>query len=161
VLRWEQRPVEVANLFNPAFCAALLQSSIKGFQSQRDKGMPYPLLFLVLPIVLHSYTRQTLPKTTVTKMHVWLQEHPEVRIGFVERSRNLVPYTKEALIFGIQTGTIKIGIDSSFIWVRRSLRTPAVEAELVHLLERAKFFGKWLTQFEEPSNVFTMWGIHP
>jgi hypothetical protein len=161
VLRWEQRPVEVANLFNPAFCTVLLQSSIRGFQSQRDGGMPYPLLFLVLPIVLHSYTRQTLPRTTATKMHVWLQEHPEVRIGFVERSRNLVPYTKEALIFGIQAGTITIGTDGSFAWVPKSLRKSGHDSELDRLQKRAEFLGKWLAQFEEPSNIFTMWGIRP
>jgi Family of unknown function (DUF6521) len=161
VLRWEQRPVEVANLFNPAFCAVLLQSSIRGFQSQRDGGMPYPLLFLVLPIVLHSHTCETLPKSTATKMHVWLQKHPEVRIGFVERSRNLVPYTKEALIFGIQTKTIAVRIDDRFIWVPKSLRRTQRDSELDRLQKRAEFLGKWLAQLEEPSNIFTMWGIRP
>jgi hypothetical protein len=161
VLRWEQRPVEVANLFNPAFCAVLLQSSIRGFQSQREEGMPYPLLFLVLPIVLHSYTRETLPKSTATKMHVWLQEHPEVRIGFVERSRNLVPYTKEALIFGTRTGIMTIGADGTFKRVPRVLRNPAAESDLAHLVKRTEFVGKWFAQFEEPSNIFTMWGIRP
>ncbi len=161
MLRWEQRPVEVANLFNPAFCAVLLQSSIKGFQSQQDRGMPYPLLFLVLPIVLHSYTREILPKSTATKMHVWLQEHPEVRIGFVERSRNLVPYTKEALIFGVRTGIIAVGSDGSFTRVQRVLKTPGTDSYIDRLVKRTDFLGRWLTQIEEPSNIFTMWGIRP
>lgn len=161
MLRWEERPIEIANLFNPAFCAVLLQSSIRGFQSKQKGGMPYPLVFLILPIVLHLYTRQTLPKTTVSKMHIWLQEHPEVRIGFVERSRELVPYTKEALIFGIQAGIIAAMPDGNFKWIQRSLKQPEPDSELERLQERAKFLGKWFAQFEESSNIFTMWGIRP
>jgi hypothetical protein len=161
VQRWEQRPVEVANLFNPAFCAVLLQCAIREFQSQRSGGMPYALLFMVLPIVLHSYTRQTLPTTTLTKMHVWLREHPEVRIGFAERTRNMVPFTREALMFGVQTRTIAIETNGNFTWVKRSLKLPSGDSDLVNLLECAKFLGRWLAQLEEPSNIFTMWGIRP
>lgn len=161
MLRWEERPVEVANLFNPAFCAVLLQYSIRGFQSKQHGGMSYPLVFLILPIVLHLYTRQTLPNTTASKMHIWLQEHPEVRIGFVERTRELVPYTKEALIFGIQAGVIVTMPDGNLTWVKKSLRKSESGSELEYLQERARFLGKWFAQFEESSNIFTMWGIRP
>ncbi|BDA67679.1 hypothetical protein CAL7716_018450 [Calothrix sp. PCC 7716] len=103
---WQERPVEYANLFNPAFCSILLQNAIKGYQKEKKQGIPYPLLFLVLPLVLHISTRNALPKTTVTKLHIWLQKQPEVRVGFAERASYLVPYTKEALAFRMQTGII-------------------------------------------------------
>ncbi|MHC5731680.1 MAG: three component ABC system middle component, partial [Nostoc sp.] len=99
---WEQRPFEYANLLNPAFCSILLRNAIKSYHAQKKQGMPYPLLFLVL----HGSTRNALPKTTVTKLHIWLQRQPEARVGFGDRTSYLVPYTKEALAFGMQTGII-------------------------------------------------------
>ena len=52
--RWEERPIEVANLLNPAFCGRLLYQSIVGHSEYESKDMPYVLFFLVLPLVLHA-----------------------------------------------------------------------------------------------------------
>lgn len=125
MLSWEKRPAEIANLLNPAFCSVLLRSSIDGFQKEKEYGISYPLLFLVLPLVLHAPTRQTLPKTTQTKLHVWLQNFPEVRVRFVNRTRELVPYTKEALIFGLQTEIIAICNNGNFIVTPKTLKKPS------------------------------------
>ncbi|WP_414577239.1 three component ABC system middle component [Anabaena sp. CCY 9402-a] len=57
---WEQRPLEYANLLNPAFCSIILHNAIKGYQNEKKQGMPYPLLFLLLPLVLHNSTRNAL-----------------------------------------------------------------------------------------------------
>ena len=73
--RWSERPPEVAHLFNPAFCALLLREAVRGFAEVSPSGMPHPLVFLLLPIVLHKATRESLPGSITTKMHPWLQEH--------------------------------------------------------------------------------------
>ena len=120
---WQERPIEYANLLNPAFCSILLQKAIRGYQKQKQQDMPYPLIFLVLPIILHSSTRQVLPRDTRTKLHIWLQRQPEVRAGFSDRAKNLVPYAKEALIFGMQTGIIDISASGQFTWVKGKLKS--------------------------------------
>jgi hypothetical protein len=160
---WERRPVEIANLFNPAFCSVLLQNAIKGFQQENIQGMPYPLLVLVLPLVLHGATRRALPSTTKTKLHVWLQRQPEVLVGFAEHTRDLGPYTKEALAFGVQTEIINICDDGTFVWVPRKLRAISwsdhLEPRVCH--KKAAFVGRWLAQAGEVSTIYTMWGIRP
>ena len=163
---WEQRPFEYANLLNPAFCSILLQNAIKSYQVQKKQGMPYPLLFLVLPLVLHSPTRNDLPKTTATKLHSWLQQHPETRVGFGDRTSNLVPYTKEALAFGMQTGIISICDAGKFTCVKGKLRRNLAvswskDTEPAICCKKAEFIGRWLAQAGEVSTIYTMWGICP
>jgi len=163
VLPWDERPIELANLFNPAFCAVVLQNAIRGYHKEAKQGMPFPLLLLVLPLVLHASTRRALPATTRTKLHVWLQAQPEVRVGFAARARHMVPYTKEALAFGIQTQIIQILDDGSFIRIQRKLRSISWPShlEVATCYEKAYFIGRWLAQAGEVATIYTMWGIRP
>lgn len=163
---WKERPVEYANLLNPAFCSILLHNAVKGYHKEKEQGMPYPLVFLVLPIVLHRPTRKILPKTIVTKLHVWLQERPEVRIGFSDRSRNLVPYTKEAITFGMQTKIINVDRQGNLTKVKGNLKNISAvswskNSETAICYKNAEFVGRWLAQAGEVSTIYTMWGICP
>lgn len=164
MIPWEHRPVEIANLLNPAFCSTLLIDSIRGYQSLEGTGMPYALVFLVLPIVLHKRTREALPSTTRTQQHVWLQQHPEVRYDAAQRIRSLVPYTKEALAFGIQAGFIQVN-DSGKLIVPRGARhraTPWHAGEEPHYCkEKANFLGRWLAKTLDVATIYTLWGIRP
>jgi hypothetical protein len=163
VLPWEERPTEVASLINPAFCSILLCDSIMDFHEKTGRGMPYPLLFLVLPLVLHKPTREVLPRTTRTPMHVWLQKKPEVRVGFSERTRHLVPYTRESLIFGIRHGIIAVIRSGDLIPGNKRLGnvTWPRTAEPTMCRTKARLVGRWFAQAGDVSTTFTMWGICP
>ena len=115
MLPWNQRPFIVANLFNPAFCALLLFDFINQYSKKKDNlGMPYSLMYFILPIVLHKETRDSLPKSTNKILHPWIQENPNIRIGFSQRAREFVPFTKEALILGVSSGLFSI-IDGNIL----------------------------------------------
>lgn len=163
MLPWEKRPAEVANLLNPAFCSILLRDSIVDFQREKEQGMPYSLSFLVLPLVLHKPTRETLPRNIRTQLHVWLQRKPEVRVGFSERTRHLVPYTKEALVFGIQEDVIVVSGSGTLISGDRRLGSLpwSRDAEPSVCRNKARFVGRWFARAGDISTVFTMWGICP
>ena len=107
MLPWSQRPVE-ANLFNPAYCALLLRHAVEGHHKTALRGLDYAAAFMVLPVVLHKATRELLPGTISTKLHFWAQRHHEVRIGFAKRMQDMVPVTKEALLFGMQHEVLKL-----------------------------------------------------
>ena len=163
MLPWGRRPQEVANLFNPAFTALLLHDSIGGFQTHDPKGLPYSFVFFVLPVVLHKQTREALPRTLRTKMHVWIQKFPELRIDFAERTRNLLPYTKEALAFGIQKKLIKVTEEGKLLACQKgslSMAWPNEEEPAVCRI-KANFFGRWLARAGDISTIFAMWGIRP
>lgn len=110
MLRWEERPTEVANLLNPAFVGILLRRAVDGYAQHSQKGMPLELLFLVLPFCLHAATARRLPRAVSTPLHVWLQraENRDVLISFAERASALVPFGREAIMFAAQRGVLAI-----------------------------------------------------
>jgi len=66
--------------------------------------MPYPLVFLVLPIVFPSNIRNSLPERTDREFDAWTKEKSLELLKFDEIVSFLDPYTKEAIIFAIQFG---------------------------------------------------------
>src|SRR5258708_7959918 len=102
MMPWEKRPVEIASLLNPAFCAEILRLCVREYENIAYRPLPYPLIFLILPIILHSNTRKSIPFPNRTQLYVWLQSHQEAKVGFAERMRQLVPVTREALMFLLQ-----------------------------------------------------------
>ena len=160
MLPWKERPIEIAHLLNPAFCSVLLCDCVHAFQTKVPLGMPFTLSFLVLPMILHKSTRESLPKTVRTKLHVWLQEKPQVRIGFAQRTRELVPYTREGLLFGLRSGNIVI--DNDRLLVARSPSESKLwpdQEEPAVCRKKAQFVGQWLSQSGSVSSIFIMWGI--
>lgn len=163
MLPWEKRPEEVASLLNPAFCSILLMDAMAGFQVEKNDGLPYPISFLVLPLVLHKQTREAFPTKRSTKMHVWVQKNPEFRIGFAGRVRQLVPFTKEAIAFGINAGTFSL-TDQAALKVLKSDTAKTIwpdEEEPTVCRVKARFLGRWLSKAGNMTTVFAMWGVMP
>lgn len=164
MLVWEKRPIEIANLLNPAFCSMLIRDSIEGFHKEDRQGMPYSLSFLILPLILHKSTREALPSTIRTKLHVWLQNTQEARVNFVERARQLVPYTKESQFFGLREGIISINEYGNFLPVKRLFTRCSWANDLIETdscRNKAYFLGRWLAKVGDVTTIFFMWGICP
>ncbi len=160
---WTRRPVELANLINPAFSSVVLSQAVQGFQQRQPEGMPYALSFLVLPLVLPKARRETLPRSTTTQMHVWLQRNPEVRVRFAEQVRQMVPFTKETLIFAMQYEALQV---SETGLLRQGARCPSVRTwqagtVLSEIARQASFVGRWLSLAGNPTTIYIMWGLRP
>jgi len=161
---WTNRPVEVANLLNPAFCSVIIFETAKAYQKEVESSLPYSLSFLILPIVLHEGTRDRLPRATSTKMHSWVRGNSDLRIGFAERTRHMLPYTKEGLLFGMTMSIL--GIDGRLGTVdvyQKHLQRPkwqrGTEADIC--TKKAALLGKWFALSGDSTTIFSMWGIRP
>jgi Family of unknown function (DUF6521) len=166
MIKWENRPIEIANLINPSFCAFLIHEMIKGYEekAENDYGLSYELLFLALPILLHKPTKEKLPRSISTYMHTWLQSNPEVRIGYAKRAKDLVPYTKEAIQFLTARDLLRINEDGSLSTSSKKLRLNLVREVNEYLTDyqkKAKLLGKWFAITGTNSTIYTMWGISP
>ena len=159
------QPPEIGNLLNPAFTARVLRATIKGYEEEANRGMPYPLTFLVLPIVLYKPVRDLLPRNTATKMHVWTREHQQAKIQFPSRTRSLVPITKRSLMFGMHHKVIRLGGEADFMVTKKALRKRSdrvLDTEDVKQIEsRALFLGKWFAKAGSVSSIYVMWSIRP
>lgn len=163
MLPWNQRPFEIVYLLNPAFCSILIRETVDAFTDERQQGLPYPLAFLVLPIVLHHHTRSSLPERANFRMFDWLERHPQAKSGFANRSRRLVPYAREAIIFGMQKGILTIDELGNLI----SIGTPTQPTSWPDISEpsicrdQARFLGRWFAQLGDAAMIFRLWGIRP
>jgi hypothetical protein len=163
--RWEERPIEVANLLNPAFCGRVIYQSIGGYRQAPSTDMPYALLFLVLPLVLHAPTRATINGTT-RHFQVWLNTHQEVKLGLAARARSLVPYTREAVSFLCAVGATKVIGRSGSLGIAGKLRarsraTFPVSDETRECIAKARIVGRWFAKANSPATVYALCGLMP
>lgn len=156
---WETRPRELRALFNPIFCSWLLRETLSEYQSKpnRATGMPMPLIYLILPLLMHYQTRHSLPRTTATSFTSWINEHPEVCIGMAERVQGFYSITGEAIRFGIGVDMICFGDSGNLL--ARPHRKPrgyrnitSSTAEVQECCSHCVTLGRWFAR--APNTVF-------
>jgi hypothetical protein len=162
---WKNRPQEEANLLNPAFCCAIVSSSIISFKDKDGAGMPLPLVHLLLPILLHKKTREALPPNTRTTLAAWTQENTDLRISFPFRVKSLKNYTQEAILFGIEQEWLKFQEDYSIDTTKDNRQTEKLlrklKGEPRDCILRSRFLGKWFAKSGSTQTIMALWGVKP
>lgn len=162
---WSDRVREEAYLLNPAFSAANLSAALSGYETVGGSGMAFPLTFMILPIILHTPTRRTLPSSVRTTMPAWLQAHAEARVLFLERVTSLLPHTREALHFGLRHGLLtvddktRVRAAPTASQVDKMLRSATGEVHECGL--KARFLGRWFASTGSPATAMALWGVRP
>ena len=157
---WEERPNEVKNLLNPAFCGRLLFEAVKGYEENVKDAMPFPLVYLVLPLVLHKRTREKI--NCRTAFINWVQSNPNVLIGFKRRTGDLVDITNLAVEFMLQTEYFQITEDGKLeIGNKKLSTTKSNNMDVKECLRKAKHVGKWFASNGRVDNIFIALGVKP
>ncbi len=163
MIRWEERPLEIAHLFNPAFCGEVLRRSISSYQQTNSSPFPYSLTFLVLPIVLHRETRERISPRQRLTLHAWLEKYPDLKIGFAERASEMIPLTKEAIIFLLQVAAVRLdeqaGLTSQFYKPVSLIGQD--ESEIAECYRKAEIVGRLFARVGTVTTVYAMWGVRP
>lgn len=163
--QWTSRPAEERALLNPSFCSCLLWQAAVGHKSFAQESLPFDISFLVLPLVLHRATRDALPATVRTSLTVWVEDNPLARSQVADRSRMLVQFTKEALMFGGLHGLLEFqagAITASSNW-KKLIAAEMKDStdEVRSCMKRAEFIGKWLASSGSSSTVMAIFGVRP
>lgn len=159
---WNQRPREVRNLFNPAFCGLVLARGIEGFCEKDNSSMPFSLSLLILPLCLHKRTREQIKEANRSYFTKILQEHPEIRVDLARRTRGLLPYTMEAFAYLMSSGAIDVdksgGISLQADKVRKSI-TGTQDTKDCQTVARS--LGKKFALINDRATIYTTLGIRP
>jgi hypothetical protein len=161
---WAEQPMEEARLLNPAFLSARAWSCADGYAEEDDAGLPYPLVFVALPVVLHRPTRNALPRSTRTSLAAWLGEHPRALVGFAERAASLVPTVKSALLFASGHGLLIMAGERVRAGPRprpMTLFQRQATDEVRDCLKRGRFVGQWFAKAGPAGTVMALWGVAP
>jgi len=166
LVEWAERPQDVANLLNPAFDGLLLHRAAVGYEKEVETGMPFELMFLVLPFVLHEPTRRRLPAKVTTQLTTWLQGERDILLGFADRATDLVPYTQEGILYLTNHSLLLLGDDGRFSVGSAkfkqgigNLTDASDEVRNCHKMSLA--VGRWLALSGSSTTMFALLGIRP
>jgi len=165
---WRSRTYEERHLLNPAFCSLVLWHAAKGAVTEAVAprvSLSFLESFLVLPIVLHRKTRESLPPRLNTSMPIWVESEPLVIVNLPQRAKSLNSYTKEAVMFGGTSDLFKVNSSALLINddvsrdIRRTLKQTSDEVR--SCMKKAEFLGRWFAHTGTPETVFTILGVRP
>lgn len=154
---WNQRPREIRNLFNPAFCGLVLARGVEGFSGP----MPFSLTLLILPLCLHKRTRELIAEAPRAYFTKFLQDHPEIRVGFGQRAQELFPYTMESFAYLMACNVIEVNQYGCI-----SVREKTVKKSIVGSQDSkdcqiaARLLGRKLA-LNDRVTIYTTLGIRP
>ena len=147
-------------------CTANSGKTTDEFIKKVDKAFPFPLSFLVLPVVLHKDTRTALPHSTVTSLLSWVQDHRAQLVDFAVRVQRLQAITEEAIIFGAAHQVFAFDDIGNLLIGEKRLapterRTELFTAEARECINRAGFIGRWFAAGGTTATIYSAWGIAP
>lgn len=162
VKSWDRRAHEVAFLFNPAFCGRIIYTTIKTYNEKAKRAFPFPLVFLVLPLVLHRETRNNI--NSRTQLLLWVQRFPHLLIGFPQRARELVPITNEAVEFLLQTGKIYLTPSGELEispGIRTLSKTKFTDDEIADCIKKSEHVARWFATAGKTETIYIELGVKP
>ena len=160
--RWDQRPFEIRNLFNPAFCGLTTFRALQGYEEVDDRGMPFSLSLLVLPLCLHKDSREVVAASPRSYLLKTAEKNQQVMVGFADRVTQMLPYAFEGFGLLMERGCISVTGDGRIQTVAKRVRkTVSGTDETVACQKVARIVGKEFARIADRATVYTTFGIRP
>jgi hypothetical protein len=160
--QWDQRPFEVRNLFNPAFCGLVLYRALLGYEEVNPDGMPFSLSLLVLPLCLQKDARQVIVGNSRSYLLKIVEKNPQLLVGFADRANDMLPFTLEGFGVLMERGCFVVSQDGRLKPVSgRVQKLVKGTDESVSCQRAARFVGKEFAHIADRVTVYTSFGIRP
>lgn len=160
--RWDQRPFEIRNLFNPAFCGLVLFRAMNSYEEKDTRGMPFSLSLLVLPLCLHKESREVIARNPRRYLLKTTEENQQVMVGFAERVTQMLPYTFEGFGLLMERGCITIADDGCIQTLPNRVRKSITgTVETVSCQKVARIVGMEFARIGDRMTIYTTFGIRP
>ena len=160
--RWDQRPFEVRNLFNPAFCGLILFRALQGYEEENPDGLPFSLSLLVLPLCLQKDSRQVIAGSPRSYLMRTVEKNPQLLVGFADRASDLIPFAFEAFGLLMERGCFVVSQDGRLKTVPGKVRKSITGTdESVSCQRVARIIGKEFARIADRVTIYTTFGIRP
>jgi hypothetical protein len=160
--KWDQRPFEVRNLFNPAFCGLILFRALQGYEEEDPNGMPFSLTLLVLPLCLQKDSRQMIADSPRSYLLNTVEKHPQLLVGFADRVSALMPFAFEAFGLLMERGCFDVSQDGRLKTAPGRVRKAVTgTGESIVCQRVARIIGKEFARIADRVTVYTTFGVRP
>ncbi len=153
---------EWRTLLNPAFCGEILRNTIKQYEKHDEGGLPFTLVFFILPLILHPDTYNKIRNTQSGQFFGWLDKQFLTNIDLENRISLMKSPTLDSIAFlsfydGIEIvdGKIKTK-DFDF-----SLNSKDYDSYMAKFHDKSIQIGRWLSQSDSLSTLYMMFGVTP
>ena len=163
-LPWAARPAEEARIFNPAFCGELIGRTVYEYHSTRQAGLGMVAAFLVLPLTLHTPTRKALPRRANTAFAGWVAKHAPLLAELPERTRRLLPVSREALLFAVCHQLVTFengGLVPGSARIRLRAQVSVSTDEVIAARRAARLLGRWFAGQGTQTSILQGMGVTP
>ena len=151
---------EVRAVQNPALGAMLLWRCCVGYSSAHERAnpVPLPLLFLVLPMLLHKETAELLMSTQrasglrkfVEKFQLAAQSKTDLLLAIGPRAQAMRKLTGDSLGLAVVSNLVTVDQDTGrVIAVSETPATAGIPLSIRPLLGAAEKLGTWFAQVSE------------
>lgn len=159
---WRERPAEIQNLYNPAFCGRILYSMVVEYQKKTNRALPFSLIYLVLPLVLPKQIRERI--TSRTQFINWVQSNQAIIFDYPSRARALIDITNEAFELTIQTNLLRItemGEIERNTSIKPLSQTKYTDDEIKDCIKKAEHVARWFAITGKPEAIYYCLGVRP
>lgn len=148
-------------MLNPALLAAVTAAAASEYERADGEPMPWPLAYLVAPLVLHRGTRNALPKTTRTHLGNWVSQNPVIHAGIPARAQSLAKPVREGLRFGLAHGALQVDAQGRLKGDVAAPEKKVATSEVDQIIAKAGLVGKWFAKIDQPATAFAVLGVAP
>jgi len=160
--RWDQRPFEIRNLFNPAFCGLVLFRALHGYEEIDRRGMPFSLSLLVLPLCLHKESREVIADNLRSYLLRTTEKNQQVMVGFADRTAQMLPYAFEGFGLLMERGCIVVANDGRIQTVPEKVRkTLKGTQETISCQKVARIVGREFARIADRATIYATFGVRP
>lgn len=154
-----RRAPEAVALFNEAFTSELIVNAAWAKEQDSGTGLSWPACFVILPLVLHPPTRESLPRSPSVTLAAWAVRNPVLSQGIDNRVVTLAPSTRRAIRFGLRSGRLVLSGTDLVAGQRPKNPNPHTwPDELVATVRAARVAGRWF-RATDVVTAFNLLGI--
>ena len=157
---------EVEDIQNPSLGGMILWRFIVGYRrgQENDENVPLPLLFLVLPTILHSDTEEYVKSTNkgsglryfAEKFSESRNSHSDILASIHSRALKMRDLTAKSIGIGISAGLFIVDVQSGTVRpLTESEPKQGVERSVARLFSSGEKLGEWCSKVTmlEVSNI--------